>query len=398
LKIKSLMALLCLVWPTCAVMARTPPVQKPAKSRPIWICAYYLAEQQDKGPLTPDKIDYTTFSHLIHFGVMPAADGSLDPLKAGITPQQSETVVALAHKAHRKVLVSMGTDEGGKHLHQALTDPVRPTLVRNLVQFVVTRGYDGLDIDMEPIEDPDVSTYEKFIHELRTVLKAANPKLLLTAAVATEPAMFGRLQHEFDQINLMTYDLSGPWKGFKSWYNAALYDSGTELMNQTEPYPSAQGMVQQFVQAGVEQTKLGIGVAFYGYLWSGVNGPRQSIDGVKVNDDVPYHTIMDQYYQTGRYHWDAQAKAPYLSIDALLPGGRQFLSYDDDTLCAKKITYVRQQGLGGVIIWELGEGYRDSQPKGKQDALLQAIKRAWLAPDGGTGNAAMTPALPVGGR
>jgi hypothetical protein len=47
----------------------------------------------------------------------------------------------------------------------------------------------------------------------------------------------------------------------------------------------------------------------------------------------------------------------------------------------KKLTYVRQQGLGGVIIWELGGGYRDSQPTGKKDALLQSVKRAWLAPN-----------------
>ena len=364
------------------VIAWATPARTPATNRRVWVCAYYLASQQDKGPLTPEKIDYAAFSHLIHFGVMPGSDGSIDPLTAGITPQQSATVVALAHKAHCKALVSLGTDEGGKRLRQALTDPVRPMLVRNLVQFVVTRGYDGLDIDMEPIEDPDVATYEKFIHELRVGLKAANPKLLLTAAVATEPAMFGRLQGEFDQINLMTYDLSGPWQGFKSWYNAALHDGGAELMNQTEPYPSAQGMVEQFVKAGVDRAKLGIGIAFYGYLWSGVNGPRQSIEGVKVNDDVPYHAIMDQYYQPARYHWDAQAQAPYLSIDAPLPADRQFLSYDDETLCAKKIDYVRQQGLGGVIIWELGEGYRDSQPKGRQDALLQAIKHAWLNPTG----------------
>jgi chitinase len=353
--------------------------QAPHGKHPIWVCAYYLTEHQDKGPLTPDKIDFTALSHLIHFGIMPGADGAIDPMQAGITPRQSQVIVSLAHRAHRKVLVCMGTDEGAKRLRQALTDPIRPTLVKNLVQFVVTRGYDGLDVDMEPIEDTDIGTYEKFIHELRAGLKAANRKLLLTAAVAAEPEMFARLQGEFDQINLMTYDLSGPWKGFKTWYNAGLNDGGDEKMNGSDPYPSTRGMVQQFMQAGVQPAKLGIGIAFYGYLWTGANGPRQSIEGVKVNDDVSYQAIMDQYYRLDRYHWDDQAQAPYLSIDAPQPTDRQFISYDDETLCAKKIAYVRQQRLGGVIIWELSEGYRDSQPNGRKDILLQSIKRAWLA-------------------
>ena len=41
---------------------------------------------------------------------------------------------------------------------------------------------------------------------------------------------------------------------------------------------------------------------------------------------------------------------------------------------------LKLRDLGGVIIWELSEGYRDSQPDGRKDALLQSIKRAWLAP------------------
>ncbi len=378
--IRAVLAGLCLVCLSRQAPAQPPAVaQAPHGKHPIWVCAYYLTEHQDKGPLTPDKIDFTALSHLIHFGIMPGADGAIDPMQAGITPRQSQVIVSLAHRAHRKVLVCMGTDEGAKRLRQALTDPIRPTLVKNLVQFVVTRGYDGLDVDMEPIEDTDIGTYEKFIHELRAGLKAANRKLLLTAAVAAEPEMFARLQGEFDQINLMTYDLSGPWKGFKTWYNAGLNDGGDEKMNGSDPYPSTRGMVQQFMQAGVQPAKLGIGIAFYGYLWTGANGPRQSIEGVKVNDDVSYQAIMDQYYRLDRYHWDDQAQAPYLSIDAPQPTDRQFISYDDETLCAKKIAYVRQQRLGGVIIWELSEGYRDSQPNGRKDILLQSIKRAWLA-------------------
>ncbi len=344
----------------------------------MWVCAYYLAGDQARGRLLPQQIDFTAFSHLIHFGIFPSADGTIDPVKGGITPEQSQTVVTLAHAAGRKVLVCMGTNEA-IHSHRALTDAVRPILVRNLVRFVVSRGYDGLDIDMEPLEDSDVAVYTQFIYELRAQLIIANPDLVLTAAVASEPALFARLQLQFDRINLMTYDLSGPWPGFLTWYNAALYDGGPRRMKDGEPYPSVQGMVEQFTRAGVPKEKLGIGIAFYGYVWSGASGPGQSIDGVKVDDSVDYYTIMDHYYQPRRYHWDAQAQAPYLSLSSPEPKEQKFISYDDERLCAAKIAYVRQQGLGGVIIWELGGGYRNNQPAERKDALLQAVKRAWLA-------------------
>lgn len=361
---------------TCLFSPRMAQAAAKAGREKIWVSAYYLSGDQDTGRLPPQKIDCGAFTHLIHFGLFPNADGTLGPVKGAIPPEQSRTVVSLVHKAHRKVLICMGTDEGAVHLRQAFSDATRPTLVRNLVAFVVSRSYDGLDVDVEPLADADVAPYEKFIHEVREQLHAANPHLLLTAAVANQPALFARLQPCFDQMNLMTYDLSGPYPGNETWYNACLFDGGKKQMSDGQPFPSVQAMVQSFLQAGVSGRKLGIGVAFYGYVWSGVTGPQQSIKGVKVDDGVDYSTIMDRYYQPERYHWDDLAKAPYLSLDAPDPKDRKFISYDDERLCALKVGYVRQQKLGGLIIWELGGGYRSSQPEKQKDALLQAIKRA----------------------
>ncbi len=360
-------------------LAAAPPVA-PAPDNPVWVCAYYLSGDEDTGRLRPHDIDFGAVSHLIHFGIFPNADGTLGPLNGVITPGDSLTVITMAHRAGRKVLVCMGTDENAVKLHQAWADPVRPTLVRNLVQFVVSRGYDGLDLDVEPLQDADVPTYIKFVRELRVALDAAKPGLLLTAAVASEPAMFAQLQGQFDRINLMTYDDSGPWPGFKSWYNSSLYGAGTQMMDPTDPYPSVDAQVQPYLQAGIAPAKLGIGVAFYGYVWSGVDGPKQNIKGLTdadINDGADYRMIMDTYYRPDRYHWDDQAKAPWLGIAAPDPKDRKFISYDDARLCALKMDYVRQHGLGGVIIWELGAGYRPDQPAGQRDVLLQAIKRAW---------------------
>jgi chitinase len=373
---------LCLLVAAFSLQAASAAPARPAKARaakahPLWVSAYYAIWVQQAGTLTPQQIDYSAFSHLIHFAVVPADDGTIDPVKGGITPAESRAVLVPAHKAHRRVLLSVGGWLTSTHFRAAYSDPHRAAFINALVQIVRTRGYDGLDIDMEPLLPTDAPGYEAFIRQLRAQMTAADPKLLLTAATAAQPKLFAHLAAQFNQINLMTYDLSGPWQGFKTWYNSALYGNGEALMNPGQPFPSASGMVERFTAAGVPRPKLGIGEAFYGCVWTGADGPGQSIQGVTMNGSVSYAGIMNTYYQPGRYHWDAQAQAPYLSIDA---PQKQFVSYDNEALCAKKVNYARAQGLGGVMIWELGSGYLPSRPAGQRNPLLQAVKRAWLSP------------------
>jgi chitinase len=361
-----------------AIVLTTIAAAKQARTQstnPIHIFAYYLSGNQD-GPLFPQEIDYGAFSDLIHFGINVKADGTVDSTSWGMTSYKSNQMVSYCHAHGVKILVCLGTNKV-ETLRAAISDANRAASVRNLVAFIIQRGYDGLDIDFEPLEDKDVADYTNFVQDLRIGMDGAKPGLLLTAAVASEPALFANIQAQMDQINLMTYDLSGPWPGFKTWYNAGLYGGGAQKMADGSDYPSVDQMVTQFEKGGVVPNKLGIGFAFYGYVWSGASGPMQSIQGVKVDDGMDYKDIMAQYYRPDRYHWDNHAQAPYLSIDAPALADRKFVSYDDETLCAKKVAYIRQKGLAGGIIWELSGGYRADQPSGKRDLLLQAVKRAW---------------------
>ena len=353
-----------------------PPKQAAPTPRPLWVSAYYAIWVQQAGTLTPEKIDYSALSHLLHFAAVPMPDGTLAAGKDAITPADSLAVITPAHKAGKKVLLSVGGWLTAAAFQSAYSDAHRAAFVANLVQIAATRGYDGLDIDMEPVEAADGPGYSQFIRQLRAQMTAANPRLLLTAAVAGQPDVFARLAPEFDQINLMTYDLAGPWTGFKTWNNSALYGNGPTSMNPGQPFPSASGMVQRFIAAGVPSRKLGIGAAFYGCVWTGANAPGQPIEGVTMQTGVPYAEILSAYYQPGRAHWDSLAQAPYLSVDA---PKKQFVTYDNEELCARKVGYARSEGLGGVMLWELGSGYCPALPPGKREPLLSAVKRAWLS-------------------
>ena len=56
----------------------------------------------------------------------------------------------------------------------------------------------------------------------------------------------------------------------------------------------------------------------------------------------------------------------------------KFISFDNLQTCVEKVLYARNKGIGGVIIWELGGGYRSSLPAGKRDSMMQAIKQSLL--------------------
>lgn len=366
----------------------------------LWVSAYYAGWMQScgsPGHLNANEIDYDAVTHIIHFSVVPNSDGSLNSWVNCISPENSEELIQAAHDAGKKVLISVGGWMTESDFLGATSDKNRAKFIANLVSFMNTRGYDGIDIDWEPVSSSSDNQMITFITELRSELDLISPRPLLTTAALWRPNLFSLLQHNFDQINLMTYALSGPWQGWITWHNAPIYDGGYLFPSTGDPVPSADGLVNDFLSAGVSPEKLGTGIHFYGAVWSGGSGtptggvtaPGQSWTSAPSMEMLSYYEIMDTYYQPQRYRWDGAALVPYLSIDEYGSTNDKFISYDDETSCYEKINYVRNEGLGGVIVFELGGGWRPAEPV--PDALLQSVKEAvW----GGTGDTApLSPAL-----
>ena len=146
-------------------------------------------------------------------------------------------------------------------------------------------------------------------------------------------------------------------------------------------------MVNQFIAAGITPSKLAVGITFYGVVWGGGAGtstggaslPRQSWTNAPTITPIEYYNLMPTYFQSNLYHWDSSAQAAYLSLDNSGSSNDMFISYDDEHSCQAKVSYARNQGLGGVMIWEITQGWRPTEPSGQRDALLQAIKQSVLA-------------------
>jgi chitinase len=239
-------------------------------------------------------------------------------------------------------------------------------------------GYDGLDLDWEPVETADKPSLLALIKELR----AARPGMLLTFPIgwintnfATDAdPWFAQLVPYVDQINLMSYEMIGPWDGWQSWYTSALYgESGNRPT-------SVSSSLNGWVSAGIPKAKLGMGIPFYGMAWRNITGPYQNFtnwsDYVGSDNAFPYKKIV-QLSASGTYHWDANAAASYVTFNNGVEDGTvRWISYDSPQAIAAKGAYARDNGFGGTIIWTINQGCTD--PNTGANPLLDAVKSAFL--------------------
>jgi chitinase len=113
-----------------------------------------------------------------------------------------------------------------------------------------------------------------------------------------------------------------------------------------------------------------------------VTAPVQSLGASQVpaSDEVmSYPTIAGTYYSASAYHYDSAADVPYLSLDGKNPENCTYVTYEDPTSIAAKGAWLKAQGLGAVILWEIGEGFVPSGATVQaQNPLLEATKTAFL--------------------
>ena len=360
------------------------------------VTAYYPGYKQNV--MSASEIDFSVVTHLIHFSAVPNPDGTLDLTSNGLTPPHSQDVVSRAHTAGRYVLVCVG-GAGSQAGFQGATRPSNLSIfVTNLVNLVSTYSYDGIDIDWEPLPGSDFAQYTNLVIALRSALSGlAQPKLLTVAAAAYPPypdtsnaeyQMYASIESYLDQINLMTYDLSGPYPGWVTWFNSPIYDGGATFPNSIRRLPSIDAAVHSILGNKVAASKLGIGTPFYGVVWrggagtstGGVTQPRQSWTSPPVITPVPFSGIMSSYYRSNAYQWDAAADAAYLSVTNSASTNELFISYDDQRSTATKVSYARNLGLGGLMIWELSQEFQPSAPPDSRHPLLKSIQAALGTP------------------
>src|SRR5207249_2736510 len=129
------------------------------------------------------------------------------------------------------------------------------TYVNNIVNFVNTYGFDGVDLDWE--RGVIASQYG----DLMTRLRNAMPNKLITMSVNGDfVSVAASNQSKLDQVNAMCYDMDFA-AGSTSWYNGPIYGPSLQW--------SCSALTGQLTAAGVPAAKISAGIAFYGRKWTG---------------------------------------------------------------------------------------------------------------------------------
>lgn len=267
------------------------------------------------------------FERVTHVNISFANPDSTGQLSFGTT--NVWPAVDMAHQHGCKVFVSLAggyltpaQDETWNYLAQPAN---RPAFIQKIVQYVQANNFDGVDVDLE--WQYVKSWYSPFILELKAALQPLG--IQLTAALPGEyryPAINNAALAAFDWINMMIYDLTGPW--------------APDQPGPHSPYSWTVECVQYWKSQGVPGSKLTLGVPFYGYNF-GVS-PVGSFTFRGIVSQDPANAYTDQ---SGMKYWNG------------IP------TIQDKTLLAL-------QEVSGVMIWELGQ---DAFGSNSSLSLLRAI-------------------------
>ena len=266
------------------------------------------------------------------------------------------------------VLVSVGGwTWSGNFSDAALTRASRARFIDSAVRFVEKYQLDRLDIDWEypglsgdnnKFRPEDKANYTALLHELRTRFNKEGKRLhrhLVTSIATGANSDFlahtemGKVAHDVDTVNLMTYDFYGPGGDKITGNHAPLYTDPADPKG-----ISADRSVREYEAAGVPAAKIVLGLPFYGKSWSNVGGENH---GLFQPGDAPsegfhgYNSLVGLEKQGYTRYWDGTASVPWLYN----PDSKTFISYEDPQSLALKCSYVLEHRLGGVMFWELSE-------------------------------------------
>lgn len=214
--------------------------------------------------------------------------------------------------------------------------------------------FDGIDIDWEYPNDCGLtcdtsgfSAYKNMIQALRTRFGAS---ALVTSAIGAAPSKINAADYAgaaqyLDFIMPMTYDYFGAFaaKGPTAPHSALFGYSGIPT---AEFYSDA--AVQLLKAKGIPDSKILLGVGFYGRGWSGVT--QAAPGGVATGAATGSYEAGIEDYKVLKNTCPATGTVGGTAY-AFCSGN--WWSYDTPQTMVGKMDYVHQQNLGGTFFWEL---------------------------------------------
>jgi hypothetical protein len=313
--------------------------------------------------------DVAGLTTLAYFSVDVNGNGTLAEQGPGWVGYQSQALADLVTRAHaagdRVVLTVTCFDQ--RSLDQLAGDAgAGDRLGAALVQLVVAKNLDGVNVDFEGKGSKDQLGLDRLVAGLSDTLHRANPHWQLTmdtyGSSAGDPSGF--------------YDIPGLAPNVDGFFVMA-YDMGSSAAPSPTAPLSGPGFtdlraVQEYT-AVVAPSKVILGVPYYGYDWP-TAGPGLGDPATGAPSPLGYAQIVTT---GGTVYWDPATLTPWTSYQV----GTQWHQawFDNPTSLALKAQLANTYRLAGVGIWALGM-------EGAAPAMLSALR----------GNAPVVKSLPRG--
>jgi len=243
-----------------------------------------------------------------------------------------EPFIKAAHKKKVKVLFSIGGGSKQAQYHTLLQDDQRGMLIEKLVALTLKHDIDGIDVDLEGSDIDE--NYESFVVELAQALRSHNKLITAAIAVYYKDKLTDRVLSQYDFVNVMSYDRTGPWRpekpGPHSLYSHAVED--LEYFGTVRKIPA---------------DKMTLGVPFYGYGY----GPELTSEAISMS----YQKITDTF--------PGAEKAD----EWKMPDGK--ILYYNGIPTIKQKTVLAKQKASGIMIWQIRGDAKGSK------SLLKAINK-----------------------
>jgi spore germination protein len=264
-------------------------------------------------------------------------DGTLSERAYAYTPQN----VLDAH-ANGDLVVPVIADHALGQIDAILNDPsARQALLNNLVDTVVNRDYDGIDLNFESGTAAARAPFTAFTHDLAAALHAAGARLVVTVSAVTgfsaeSATLFdyaGLAASGVDRIRIMAYDHN--------------FDAGVNTPGPIAPIQWIRDVLHYAITTrGVASGLIQVALHNYAWTWKKSGNKWQ----LQTPHDT-YQSVMQKSSGVG-WQWDPVSAESWKQYAY---AGKTYLSYvgTSDTVAAR-IGLADEFDLAGSSFWVLG--------------------------------------------
>lgn len=339
----------------------------------------YVNTDTDVRQIDPQKLTHINFS----FARLDST-GAIYFRSTGSEAYLAQLTALRSRNPSLQILLSIGGWGADYFSDAALSLASRRDFAAKVVDVIRAHDLDGIDLDWEYPGQPgpgikyrpeDKEHFTLLLQTVRQYLDEAgaadNRTYVLSIATSGSPRYFentemDQVHQHVDFVNVMAFDFYTANSAITG-HHTGLYKSGYSEIEGRNAHDS----ITRHLRAGIPPEKVVLGVAFYGRGWKNVDGTNAGLYQAAgaPTKAYTYRELTADYINKRSFdlYWDDSARASYLwSADSLT-----FISFEDPQSLKNKASYVKDEGLGGIMFWE----YQHDANGALLDTLVRAFEQ-----------------------